>query len=151
MGQSFLESRRTVWLIGGIAICFFALTNLPWNLDDYDQALQAYTSFEMIKAGHWFFQHTPHGLIAQKPPLVGWASAATFLITRSWNVAWRLPCFLSVVAMAIILFRAARAAYGAAPALSPWARSASTCLACDSRHWCGPICRSGSSFSFPGF
>jgi 4-amino-4-deoxy-L-arabinose transferase-like glycosyltransferase len=115
--KRFLESRRTVWLIGSIAICFFALTNLPWNLDDYDQALQAYTSFEMIKAGHWFFQNTPHGLIAQKPPLVGWASAVTFLITRSWNVAWRLPCFLSAVAMAIVLFRAARAAYGAAPAL----------------------------------
>ena len=115
--KSFLESRRTVWLIGGIAISFFALTNLPWNLDDYDQALQAYTSFEMIKGGHWFFQHTPHGLIAQKPPLVGWVSAATFVITRSWNVAWRLPCFLSAVVMAIILFRAARAAYGAAPAL----------------------------------
>ncbi len=115
--RNFLESRRTLWLIGSIAICFFALANLPWNLDDYDQALQAYTSFEMIKAGHWFFQHTPHGLIAQKPPLIGWTSAATFLVTRSWNVAWRLPCFLAATTMAIVLFRAARAAYGAAPAL----------------------------------
>ncbi|MEO5719512.1 MAG: hypothetical protein ABIR29_13205, partial [Chthoniobacterales bacterium] len=115
--KNFLESRRTLWLIGLIATGFFALTNLPWNLDDYDQALQAYTSFEMVREGHWFFQHTPHGLIAQKPPLVGWASAATFLVTRSWNVAWRLPCFLAATTMAIVLFRAARAAYGAAPAL----------------------------------
>lgn len=115
--KSLLESRRTLWLIGFIALCFFALTNLPWNLDDYDQALQAYTSFEMIQGGHWFFQHTPHGLIAQKPPLVGWASAATFVLTRSWNVAWRLPGFLAAGAMAIVLFRAARDAYGAAPAV----------------------------------
>ncbi|MGI8889862.1 MAG: ArnT family glycosyltransferase, partial [Chthoniobacterales bacterium] len=114
---NFLASQRTVWLIGGLATCFFALTNLPWNLDDYDQALQAYTSFEMIKAGHWFFQHTPHGLIAQKPPLVGWTSAWTYFLTRSWNVAWRLPCFLSAGWLAVVLFRAARAAYGPVPAL----------------------------------
>ena len=63
--KGFLESRRTVWLIGGIAISLFALTNLPWNLDDYDQALQAFTSFEMVKSGHWFFQHSPLGFIAQ--------------------------------------------------------------------------------------
>ncbi|MGI8957602.1 MAG: ArnT family glycosyltransferase [Chthoniobacterales bacterium] len=115
--EKFLEDRRTLGLIALIAICFFALANIPWNLDDYDQALQAYTSFEMVQDGHWFFQHTPHGLIAQKPPLVGWASAATFLVTRSWNVAWRLPGFLAAVAMAIILFRSAGNAYGAAPAL----------------------------------
>jgi 4-amino-4-deoxy-L-arabinose transferase-like glycosyltransferase len=56
-------------------------------------------------------------LIAQKPPLVGWASAAIFAITRSWDVAWRLPSFLTAVLLATILFRAAIAAYGAAAAL----------------------------------
>jgi 4-amino-4-deoxy-L-arabinose transferase-like glycosyltransferase len=86
-------------------------------LDDYDQAQQAFTSFEMIKEGHWFFQRTPHELIAQKPPLVGWASAAIFAITRSWDIAWRLPSFLAAIVLAIILFRASNAAYGAAAAL----------------------------------
>ena len=56
-------------------------------------------------------------MIAQKPPLVGWASAATFAITRSWDIAWRLPSFLTAVVLATILFRAAIAAYGAAAAL----------------------------------
>ena len=58
--KSLLESSRTVWVIGAVILCFFALTNLPWQLDDYDQAQQAFTSFEMIKEGHWFFQRTPH-------------------------------------------------------------------------------------------
>jgi 4-amino-4-deoxy-L-arabinose transferase-like glycosyltransferase len=115
--KSFLESSRTVWVIGAVILCLFAVTNLPWQLDDYDQAQQAFTSFEMIKEGHWFFQRTPHELIAQKPPLVGWASAAIFAITRSWDIAWRLPSFLTAVILATILFREAIAAYGAAAAL----------------------------------
>jgi hypothetical protein len=71
--KNFLESSRTLWVISAVILCLFALTNLPWQLDDYDQAQQAFTSFEMIKEGHWFFQRTPHAkLIAQKPPsLVG--------------------------------------------------------------------------------
>jgi 4-amino-4-deoxy-L-arabinose transferase-like glycosyltransferase len=115
--KSFLESSRTVWMISAVILCLFALTNLPWQLDDYDQAQQAFTSFEMIKEGHWIFQRTPHELIAQKPPLVGWASAAIFAVTRSWDIAWRLPSFLTAVVLATILFRAAMAAYGAAAAL----------------------------------
>jgi 4-amino-4-deoxy-L-arabinose transferase-like glycosyltransferase len=115
--RNFLESSRTVWVIGAVILCLFALTNLPWQLDDYDQAQQAFTSFEMIKEGHWLFQRTPHELIAQKPPLVGWGSAAIFAITRSWDIAWRLPSFLTAVLLATILFRTALAAYGAAAAL----------------------------------
>src|ERR1700704_6669614 len=115
--KNFLESSRTVWVISAVILCLFALTNLPWQLDNYDQAQQAFTSFEMIKEGHWFFQRTPHERIAQKPPLVGWASAATFAITRSWDIAWRLPSFLAAVVLAVILFRAAIAAYGAVAAL----------------------------------
>src|ERR1700745_1193179 len=115
--RNFLESSRTVWVCSAVILCLFGLTNLPWQLDDYDQAQQAFTSFEMIKEGHWFFQRTPHEVIAQKPPLVGWASAAPFAITRSWNISWRLPSFLAAVVLATILFRAAIAAYGAAAAL----------------------------------
>src|ERR1700719_4261776 len=117
MAGEFLESKYTLWVVGTLAIILFLVTNLPWQLDDYDQAQQAFTSFEMIKEGHWFFQRTSHDKIAQKPPLVGWTSAATFAITRSWDIAWRLPSFLAAVVLATILFRAAIAAYGAAAAL----------------------------------
>jgi 4-amino-4-deoxy-L-arabinose transferase-like glycosyltransferase len=117
LAKGLLENRRTVWVISAIILCFFVLTNLPWQLDDYDQALQAYSSLEMVKEGHWLFQRTPHGFIAQKPPLVGWLSAASFAVTRSWDLAWRLPSFLAAVLLAIILFRTALTAYGSAPAL----------------------------------
>jgi 4-amino-4-deoxy-L-arabinose transferase-like glycosyltransferase len=107
-----LQKTRIVWIIGALAIVLFLVTNLPWQLDDYDQAKQAFTSFEMVKEGHWLYQRTPHERIATKPPLIGWFSAAFFDVTRSWDVAWRLPSFLAAGAMAILLFRAARSAYG---------------------------------------
>ena len=112
MTKSLLEDRRTFWVITALIVLLFAIGNLPWQLDDYDQAKQAFTSFEMIKEGHWFYQQTPHERVATKPPLVGWISAGLFGITRSWEVAWRLPSLLAAIALAILLFRVASSAYG---------------------------------------
>src|ERR1700682_3499627 len=109
----FLESPRTLWIVSALMILLFLVTNLPWQLDDYDQAKQAFTSFEMIKEGHWLYQRTPHERVATKPPLIGWISAGLFATTRSWDVAWRLPSLLAVGALSIFLFRAASSAYGA--------------------------------------
>ncbi len=99
-----------------LAIVLFAVANLPWHLDDYDQAKQAFASFEMVERGHWFYQHTPNWWVATKPPLVGWISAGFFAITRSWDIAWRLPSFLAAVALLALLTRSA-AVYGPIGAL----------------------------------
>ena len=90
----------------------FAIGNLPWQLDDYDQAKQAFTSFQMLNEGRWLYQQTPHQHVATKPPLVGWISAALFIVTRSWDLAWRLPSLVAAVALALLLFRSAESAYG---------------------------------------
>ena len=112
MTRGLLEDRRTLWIVAALIVVLFAIANLPWQLDDYDQAKQAFTSFEMVKEGHWLYQHTPHERVATKPPLVGWISAALFAVTRSWEIAWRLPSFVAALALAFVLFRAARDAYG---------------------------------------
>ena len=117
MTKTLLEDRRTLWVVATLIVLLFAIANLPWQLDDYDQAKQAFTSFEMVKEGHWLYQHTPHERLATKPPLVGWISAALFEVTRSWEIAWRLPSILAALALALILFRAADRAYGSAAAL----------------------------------
>jgi 4-amino-4-deoxy-L-arabinose transferase-like glycosyltransferase len=111
--ENFLQSKRTPWVVGGLTILLFTIANLPWQLDDYDQAKQAFTSFEMIEEGHWFYERTPREHVATKPPLVGWISAGVFSLTRSWDVAWRLPSLLAAIAISVLLFRAARLAYGA--------------------------------------
>jgi 4-amino-4-deoxy-L-arabinose transferase-like glycosyltransferase len=112
MTGSLLEDHRTVWVVAAISFLLFLVGNLPWQLDDYDQAKQAFTSFEMIKEGHWLYQRTPRERVATKPPLVGWISAGLFAITRSWEVAWRLPSLLAAIALAVLLFRTTSSAYG---------------------------------------
>jgi 4-amino-4-deoxy-L-arabinose transferase-like glycosyltransferase len=112
MTMGLLEDRRTLWVIAALIVVLFAIANLPWQLDDYDQAKQAFTSFEMVKEGHWVYQHTPHERVATKPPLVGWISAALFAVTRSWEIAWRLPSLVAALALAVVLFSAAKDAYG---------------------------------------
>ena len=107
-----LQGKRTRWVVASLTILFFTIANLPWQLDDYDQAKQAFTSFEMIKEGHWFYQRTPQEHVATKPPLVGWISAGLFSLTRSWDVAWRLPSLLAAIAIFILLFRAGSLAHG---------------------------------------
>src|SRR5437879_10552062 len=112
MTENLLEVRRTLWVVAALIIRLCAIANLPRQLDDYDQAKQAFTSFEMVKEGHWLYQHTPHERVATKPPLVGWISATLFAVTRSWEIAWRLPSLVAGLALAVVLFRAAKNAYG---------------------------------------
>src|SRR5881275_1245170 len=107
-----LEDPRAVWAVAAVSFLLFLIGNLPWQLDDYDQAKQAYTSFEMIKEGRWFYQQTPHERVATKPPLVGWVSAGLFAMTRLWELSWRLPSLLAAMALAVLLFRTACSAYG---------------------------------------
>jgi len=115
--ENFLQNKRTVWIVAAVTMLLFLIANLPWQLDDYDQAKQAFTSFEMIKEGHWFYQRTPHERVATKPPLVGWVSAGVFALTKSWDVAWRLPSFLAAIGIMMWLFRAATSVYGSTAGL----------------------------------
>lgn len=110
MTTTVLEDQRTVWVIVVVSFLLFLVGNLPWQLDDYDQAKQAFTSFQMIKEGRWFYQQTPREHVATKPPLVGWVSAGLFGLTQSWELSWRLPSLLAAIALAIFLFRAASSA-----------------------------------------
>ena len=107
------EMTKILWALSGLMLILFAVTNLPWELDGYDQAKQAWTSYEMVTEGHWFYQRTSDDQgLATKPPLTGWMSAAVFLVTRSWDIAWRLPPFLCAAAIAFLLFRSASRASG---------------------------------------
>lgn len=112
-----LERSSTFWVTAVLALVLFAIANLPWQLGDYDQAKQAFTSLEMVLEGHWFYQRTPNEFIATKPPAVAWVSAGCFGLTHSWELSWRLPSFLAALALLVVLARAAQKAYGSAAAL----------------------------------
>jgi 4-amino-4-deoxy-L-arabinose transferase-like glycosyltransferase len=111
--EKLLEDGRSLWALAALMFILFSATNLPWELDTYDQAKQAWTSYEMVTEGHWFYQRTSDDQgLATKPPLTGWMSAAIFFLTRSWDVAWRLPSLLCAAIIAWLLFRNASRANG---------------------------------------
>src|SRR5438105_3507187 len=122
------QNRRMLLIVSILTFCFFAVTNLPWTLDDYDQAKQAFVSFQMVGQQRWLYQttpdegtkasggrHSPHH-INSKPPAVAWVSAALYQLTRSWDFAWRFPSFVAALALAVLIFRGART-FGDLPAL----------------------------------
>ncbi len=76
-------------------------------------AEQAFTSFEMVREGHWWFQHTPIGRIATKPPLAGWISAGLYHAMGGhwWEGAWRIPSLLSAAVILAILLKKGNALY----------------------------------------
>ena len=110
--RAILQNGRTIWALSLLAAVLFGAANLPWQLDDYDQAKQAFTSFQMVEQGQWFYQNTPRENIATKPPLVGWISAGLFGVVHSWDWAWRLPSILSAAGLAMLLFRLSKSAFG---------------------------------------
>jgi 4-amino-4-deoxy-L-arabinose transferase-like glycosyltransferase len=113
MSEDVLERRQTFWALAALMLILFSITNLPWELDSYDQAKQAWTSYEMVTEGHWFYQRTSDDQgLATKPPLTGWMSAAVFGVTRSWDIAWRLPSLICAGLIALLLFRNAFRASG---------------------------------------
>src|SRR5882757_562049 len=122
------QNRRMLLIVSVLTVCFFAASNLPWTLDDYDQAKQAFASFQMVGQQRWLYQttpdegtkasggrHSPHH-INSKPPAVAWVSAALYQITGSWDFAWRFPSFAAAIALAVLVFRSART-FGNLPAL----------------------------------
>jgi 4-amino-4-deoxy-L-arabinose transferase-like glycosyltransferase len=122
MTETLLENRRTSWVLAALMLVLFSLTNLPWELDGYDQAKQAWTSYEMVTEGHWFYQRTSDDQgLATKPPLTGWTSAAIFAVARSWEIAWRLPSLVCAVLIACLLHRSASRAYGSIAGLIAFA------------------------------
>lgn len=122
------RNRQVLGIVTIVAVCLFAVTNLPWTLDDYDQAKQAFVSFQMIGQQRWLYQTTPdegsggHGArhsshhINSKPPGIAWVSAVVYQITRSWDFAWRFPSFFAALALGFLILRSAQP-FGDLPAL----------------------------------
>lgn len=108
-----MNGRLTFWLVVVLILTAFAVRNIPWHLDDFDQAKQAYVSWEMVRQGHWWVQHTPDGDSATKPPFAGWLSVLFYGLTGgTWSLAWRLPSFLSALGVMLVLDRGVRRLLG---------------------------------------
>lgn len=100
------KTKASLYLLVGLAILLFAVRNLPWHLDNYDQARQAYAALDVVLNGHWLFQELPYGGFATKPPLTAWLQAACFYLTGgNWDLAWRLPSFAAAITLLLLMYR----------------------------------------------
>ncbi len=97
-----------------IIVALFAVRNLPWHLDDDEQAKQAFVSYQMIENGQWLVQETPTGRVATKPPLQGWMSALAYLGMggSGWELAWRLPALVAALLILRGLWRTGGEIFG---------------------------------------
>ncbi len=93
------------WVFVSLIILLCGIGNLPWHLDNYDQAKQAYVAYEIQQGGSPWFQHTPRGGIATKPPMAGWISLPVYWVSGSWDLAWRLPGFVCTLILLGLLIR----------------------------------------------
>lgn len=100
--------RAVLVLVGAL----FLIANIPWHLDNYDQAKQAYVAFEIHESGHWLHQTTPAGRSASKPPLMGWISAALMTVGVPWDWAFRLPSLISAYGVAALIAYSGWKAFG---------------------------------------
>ncbi|MEX1119711.1 MAG: glycosyltransferase family 39 protein [Terrimicrobiaceae bacterium] len=103
--QTLPGSSTARWVFVSLIILLCAIGNLPWHLDNYDQAKQAYVAYEIAQGGSPWFQHTPRGNIASKPPMAGWISLPVYWVSGSWDLAWRLPGFVCTLILLGLMIR----------------------------------------------
>jgi 4-amino-4-deoxy-L-arabinose transferase-like glycosyltransferase len=96
------------WRLLALIVLLFIWYDMPWRLEESGEAAQAFTSLEMVRAGHWWFQHLPGSVLATvAPPLAGWCSAAFYYLSGGdWDLAWRLPSMLPALALLAVLRQA---------------------------------------------
>jgi 4-amino-4-deoxy-L-arabinose transferase-like glycosyltransferase len=77
----------------------------PWPSDEPRFALVAHW---MVEHGQWLFPHRGHELYPDKPPVFMWLEALSYLLTRSWRVAFLLPSLVAGLAALALVYDLAR-------------------------------------------
>ena len=98
------EQRRELWYLLGFALLLLGVgmgLRDPWPSDEPRFALVAQW---MVQHGQWLFPHRGHELYPDKPPVFMWLEALSYLLTRSWRVAFLLPSLLSGLMCVLLVY-----------------------------------------------
>ena len=88
-----------------VAIAVFVLScNLNYPLFEPDEARNAQIGLEIYETGQWMTLKLNGENYWDKPPLVGWATAASYHMFGVNQLSTRLPCTLSAFMTVIVLF-----------------------------------------------
>jgi 4-amino-4-deoxy-L-arabinose transferase-like glycosyltransferase len=89
------RERRAFWLFMLLATVLLGAgigLRDPWPSDEPRFTLAAK---QMVESGDWLFPQRGRELYSDKPPMLMWAEAAAYEVTRSWRVAFLLPSLLA--------------------------------------------------------
>ncbi len=111
-----MPSSRLVLFIAAVWLCLFTVRiTAPPDLRDNDQERPVAYIMDVVQNGNWFCQRDYNNVVASKPPLYTWLAAlATFPFERINRFSIYIPCGLSILGVAVLLFRCGRALGGQA-------------------------------------
>lgn len=73
----------------------------PWPSDEPRFTLVAQ---HMVASGDWLFPHRGNELYADKPPMLMWLEALSYLVVREWRIAFLLPSLLSGLLVLVLTY-----------------------------------------------
>ncbi len=91
------RARRDFWLLAITALLVLGAglgLRDPWPSDEPRFALVAR---QMIESGQWLFPQRGNELYSDKPPMLMWLQATSYLLVRDWRVAFLLPSLLAAL------------------------------------------------------
>ncbi len=102
--QATTEERRRFWLLMLFALVVIGMgigLRDPWPSDEPRFTLAAK---QMVESGDWLFPHRGSELYSDKPPMLMWTEAASYVLTRSWRVAFLLPSLLAALGTMLLVY-----------------------------------------------
>ena len=102
---------RNPWVWLGLGLTVVYLRGLFLDLMDVDASQYASISMEMAQNGQWLQVHHRHADYLDKPPLLFWTSAASFLLFGLHNWSYKLPSFMGALAGVYAVYRFCRLYY----------------------------------------
>jgi len=89
------REKRAFWLFMLFALVLLGVgigLRDPWPSDEPRFTLAAK---QMVESGDWLFPQRGRELYSDKPPMLMWAEAAAYEVTRNWRIAFLLPSLLA--------------------------------------------------------
>lgn len=106
-----LRTYRNPWLWLAAALLVILLRGLFLDVMDVDASQYASISMEMLQNGSWLEVKHRHGDYLDKPPLLFWSSAGSFILFGLSNWAYKLPSLLAALAGVYGVYRFSRLFY----------------------------------------
>jgi 4-amino-4-deoxy-L-arabinose transferase-like glycosyltransferase len=109
--------RRAFWWLLFVALLVLGAgmgLRDPWPSDEPRFALVAR---QMVASGDWLFPHRGSELYADKPPMLMWLEALSYLVVREWRIAFLLPSLLSGLLTLVLTYDLGRRLWNPATGL----------------------------------